>query len=234
MDHCLPRARVFAAGGGDGGLALAAGGFLPPEWLIPLEWPREARPVKERAHRDTSGTAELFTDAYRTHAASLLAYLRSQGVDDPEAVTQDVFVALYPRLESLSGGQDGLRALLFTIAHARVVDHHRRRSRVPAAVAYDPIADTRSTPSAEDDVVRGATGVAELLGRLTPEYREVIALRILAELTIEEVAQIMGRTPGAIKQLQRRALIALRREVAGDEERAAVAGAPIHEREGAR
>ncbi|MGH1523916.1 RNA polymerase sigma factor [Leifsonia sp. L25] len=178
--------------------------------------------MKDHAHRDTGGTAALFTDAYRTHAASLLAYLRSQGVDDPEAVTQDVFVALYPRLESLSGGMDGLRALLFTIAHARVVDHHRRRSRVPVAVAYDPLTDTRSTPSAEDDVVHGDTGVAELLNRLTPEYRDVIALRILAELTIEEVARIMGRSPGAIKQLQRRALLALRREVAGGDDAAAL------------
>ncbi|WP_434316491.1 RNA polymerase sigma factor [Leifsonia sp. P73] len=226
MDHCLPRARVLAAGGGDGGIALrSAVGLLPSEWLVPLEWPREARPVKERAHRDTGGTAVLFTDAYRTHAASLLAYLRSQGVDDPEAVTQDVFVALYPRLESLSGGRDGLRALLFTIAHARVVDHHRRRSRVPAAVAYDPLTDTRSTPSAEDDVVHGETGVAELLGRLTPEYRDVIALRILAELSIEEVAGIMGRSPGAVKQLQRRALLALRREVASDDQAAALVDA---------
>ncbi|MEN2739843.1 sigma-70 family RNA polymerase sigma factor [Microbacterium sp. X-17] len=181
--------------------------------------------MKERAHRDTGGTAVLFTDAYRTHAASLLAYLRSQGVDDPEAVTQDVFVALYPRLESLSGGRDGLRALLFTIAHARVVDHHRRRSRVPVAVAYDPLTDTRSTPSAEDDVVHGDTGVAELLARLTPEYRDVVALRVLADLSVEEVAGIMGRTPGAVKQLQRRALLALRREVASDDEAAALVDA---------
>ena len=136
----------------------------------------------------------------------------------------------------MSGGRDGLRALLFTIAHARVVDHHRRRSRAPVAVAYDPLTDTRSTPSAEDGVVHD-TGVAELLARLTPEYREVIALRILAELTIEEVARIMDRSPGAVKQLQRRALIALRREVAGDAEAVAVAGpvgAPTGEREGVR
>lgn len=171
--------------------------------------------MDDHAQRDS--TAALFTDAYRTHAASVLAYLRSQGVDDPEAVTQDVFLALYPRLDALSGGRDGLRALLFTIAHARVVDHHRRRSRVPAPIAYDPLTDTRSTPSAEDHVVHGDTGVAELLSRLTPEYRDVIALRILAELTIDEVAGIMGRSSGAIKQLQRRALIALRREVADDE-----------------
>lgn len=161
-------------------------------------------------------SAQVFTEAYRAHAASLLAYLRSQGVDDPEAVTQDVFVAVYPRLKTLSGGSDGLRALLFTIAHARVVDHHRRRSRTPLKVEYDPLADPRSTPSAEDHVIRGELGVGQLLAVLNPEHQEVIALRILGELTIEEVAQIMGRSAGAIKQLQRRALIALRREAGLD------------------
>ena len=167
---------------------------------------------------DARSSAASFTDAYRSLAAPVLAYLRSQGVDDPEAVAQDVFVALYPRLDGLTGGPDGLRALIFSIAHARVVDHHRRRARMPASVEYDPRTDTRSAPSAEDDVVRGATGVGDLIGRLAPEYRDVVALRIVAELTIDEVAQIMGRSPGAVKQLQRRALIALRRELAVDVE----------------
>jgi RNA polymerase sigma-70 factor (ECF subfamily) len=98
-------------------------------------------------------------------------------------------------------------------------------------VAYDPRTDTRSTPSAEDDV-HGAVGVVELLGRLAPEHREVIALRVLADLTIEEVARIMGRSPGAVKQLQRRALIALRREVAP--ETTPDETAPAREREEAR
>src|SRR6185312_15012285 len=98
MDHRLPWARARAAGGGDGGASMSVG-LLPAEWLVPLEWPREARPVKEHARRGASGPALVFADAYRTHAASLLAYLRSQGVEDPEAVTQDVFVALYPRLD---------------------------------------------------------------------------------------------------------------------------------------
>jgi RNA polymerase sigma-70 factor (ECF subfamily) len=189
--------------------------------------------------------AAIFTEAYRAHAASLLAYLRSQGVEDPEAVTQDVFIAAYPRLATLSGGGDGLRALLFTIAHARVVDHHRRRSRTPQRVEYDPLADPRRSPSAEDRVVRGELGVGQLLAGLNPEYQEVIALRILGELTIDEVAQIMGRSAGAIKQLQRRALIALRREFgldgdagtaieAGTDRGPAVTGRPPAETEEAR
>ncbi|WP_241704671.1 RNA polymerase sigma factor [Leifsonia shinshuensis] len=177
-----------------------------------------AASVDAAARDDAGSTAAVFTDAYRALAAPVLAYLRSQGVEDPEAVTQDVFVALYPRLDTLTGGGDGLRTLVFSIAHARVVDHHRRRARAPEPVEYDPRTDSRSAPSAEDDVVGGATGVGQLIERLAPEYRDVIALRILAELTIDEVAQLLGRSPGAVKQLQRRALIALRRELAVEAE----------------
>jgi RNA polymerase sigma factor (sigma-70 family) len=209
MDHCLPHARALAAG---------SGGAVALEWrLVTARWSSRAATAGDAAS-DRAGSAALFTDAYRTLAAPVLAYLRSQGVEDPEAVTQDVFVALYPRLDALTRGRDGLRTLVFSIAHARVVDHHRRRARVPEAVAYDPRTDTRSAPSAEDDVVRGETGVGQLIERLAPEYRDVIALRILAELTIDEVAQLLGRSQGAVKQLQRRALIALRRELAVEAE----------------
>ncbi len=160
----------------------------------------------------------LFTLAYRQHAAAVLAYLRSQGVEDPEAVTQDTFVALHPRLTSLSGGAAGLRTLIFSIAHARVVDHRRHRARVPLPVEYDPATDTRVTPSAEDHVVNDLSGPFALLAPLLPEHREVLALRVIADLSIDETARIMNRTPGAIKQLQRRALAALREHVALDAE----------------
>lgn len=174
--------------------------------------------MKDPAQREDRSPAAVFTEAYRAHAGTVLGYLGSQGVEDPEAVTQEVFLSLYPRLRTLSGGKEGLRALLFSIAHARVVDHHRRRARTPASVEYDPLDDPRVTPSAEDHVLTGATGASQLLSGLRPEYRQVIALRILGELTIDEVAEVLGRSPGAVKQLQRRALIALRNELDHDQE----------------
>jgi RNA polymerase sigma-70 factor (ECF subfamily) len=152
----------------------------------------------------------LFTRAYRELSPMVVGYLRARGVDDPEAVSQDVFLALYPRLGDLHGGFEGLRTLVFSIAHARAVDHHRFRSRVPAGVEYDPEHDRRTTPSAEEHALGGSTGVVAMLATLRPEYREVLALRIVADLSLEVTAEIMGRTTGAVKQLQRRALLALR------------------------
>lgn len=164
--------------------------------------------------RESSDATALFTDAYREFSGSVCGYLRARGVDDPEAVTQDVYLALYPRLPDVHGGMAGIRTLLFTIAHARLVDHHRSRSRSPQHVEYDPETDQRTSASAEQDALDGEMGIVGVLGTLSDEYREVLALRIVADLSLETVAEIMQRSIGAVKQLQRRALLALKSELA--------------------
>lgn len=57
----------------------------------------------------------------------------------------------------------------------------------------------------------GSENVKTLLGTLQHDQQEVLALRIVADLSLEATAEIMGKTPGAIKQLQRRALCRLRK-----------------------
>jgi RNA polymerase sigma factor (sigma-70 family) len=157
---------------------------------------------------DTAGTdpAVLFSAVYRTFSGAVLGYLRARGVDDPEAVTQDVFLAFFPKVDSLTGGLPGAKSLLFSIAHARMVDHYRRLERRPGLASYDPLQDSRSTASAEDQVLGQNGGAAALLEGLADDHREVLALRVVADLSIEQVAVIMGKSQGAIKQLQRRAL----------------------------
>jgi RNA polymerase sigma-70 factor, ECF subfamily len=159
--------------------------------------------------------ASLFTIVYRSLSRAVAGYLRAGGVDDPEAVTHDVFLALYPKLRSVHGGAEGLRVLVFSIAHARLVDHHRRRGRTAAPVEYDPGRDDRLSASAEDLVVDGdaeANALAMLAG-LSEDHREVLRLRIIAELSVNDVAAIMQKSPGAIMQLQHRALASLRKQL---------------------
>jgi RNA polymerase sigma-70 factor, ECF subfamily len=153
---------------------------------------------------------------YEALAPSVYGYLRAKGVEDAEGVTSDVFVALLPQIERVTGGAAGLRKLTFTIAHARMVDDHRNRARLPASIAYEPADDTRTVGSAEDDAADGlATArVRAVLDLLPEDQREVLTLRVIADLTIEQVAAVMGRTPGAVKQLQRRGMIAVRKAVA--------------------
>lgn len=155
----------------------------------------------------TAGTdpAELFGAAYRSFAGPVQGYLRARGVDDPEAVTQDVFLAFYPKIGALTGGLQGAKSLLFSIAHARMVDYYRRLERRPQLNPYDPEQDARTTPSAEHAVELQGSAAAMLDG-LSEEHQEVLALRVVADLSIEQVADIMGKSTGAVKQLQRRAL----------------------------
>jgi RNA polymerase sigma-70 factor (ECF subfamily) len=150
--------------------------------------------------------AVLFGVAYRSFAGPVQGYLKARGVDDPEAVTQDVFLAFYPKIDGLSGGLQGAKSLIFSIAHARMVDHYRRLERRPQLTAYDPEQDARTTPSAEDHAVELTGGAAAMLAGLSDEHQEVLALRVVADLSIDQVAAIMGKSAGAIKQLQRRAL----------------------------
>ena len=156
--------------------------------------------------------ALFFTAAYNSFSGQVRGYLQARGVHDPEAVTQDVFLALYPKIPSLHGGLQGAKSLLFSIAHARLVDHYRKREREPAFSSFEPELDDRRAPSAEAQAFGHGEGlgVTELLAGLRDDYREVLALRVVADLSLEETAATMGKTQGAVKQLQRRALHALR------------------------
>ncbi|MHC6593202.1 RNA polymerase sigma factor [Arthrobacter sp. C152] len=155
----------------------------------------------------------FFSVVYSELAPGVLSYLRSRDVEDPEGLTQEVFLALYPKLGDVSGGMKGMKSLAFSIAHARYVDEHRRRLKAPPTTGYDPAADSRCSDSAEDELlaVESSASVRSLLNSLQRDQQEVIALRVVADLSVEATAEIMGKSPGAVKQLQRRALCRLRK-----------------------
>ena len=163
-----------------------------------------------------AGDADATGRIYAALAPAVLGYLRAHGVADAEAVMQDVFVSLIPRVPAITGGVEGVRRLVFTIARARMVDAIRTRSRRPSELSYEPELDSRTVSSAED-VAQGGLSLAEVrdvLAALPAEQAEVLTLRVIADLSIEQVAAVMGRSPGAVKQLQRRALIGVRQRLA--------------------
>jgi RNA polymerase sigma-70 factor (ECF subfamily) len=155
---------------------------------------------------------------YDALAPQVHGYLRARGAAEPEELTSDVFLTVFGKLPSLTGGVNGLRTFTFSVAHARLVDALRKQNRRPADLPYEPVRDTRRSPSAEDTAEEAASAdrAATLLARLPDDQRTVLALRIIAELSLEEVAETIGRSQGAVKQLQRRALIALKGELAAD------------------
>ena len=159
-----------------------------------------------------SGDPDAFRQVYESLSPRVLGYLRSRGVEDPEGMVSEVFLAVHPRLPALSGGSAGLRTLVFSVAHARAVDDARRRSRRPASFSYEPEYDDRVTGSAEQLAVQSleAERAMELMRELNEDQRAVVTLRIVGDLSLEQTAQVTGKTVAAVKQLQRRGLVRLR------------------------
>jgi RNA polymerase sigma-70 factor, ECF subfamily len=166
-----------------------------------------------------SGDAEAFRQLYAVLSPRVLGYLRSRGVEDPESMVSEVFLAVHPRLPELSGGSAGLHTLVFSVAHARAVDDARRRSRRPTSFSYDPEYDDRVTGSAEQIAVESleAERAVSLMQELNEDQRTVVTLRIIGDLSLEQTAEVTGKTVASVKQLQRRGLVRLRSLMATSE-----------------
>ena len=166
-----------------------------------------------------SSTCWACTRIYQWLAPAVAGYLRAQGADDPDDLTSEVFLRVFSGCRSFSGDEAQFRAWVFTIAHSRLVDARRAQGRTPeVGVLEDECRDGRcpTTAGAEDEALDrlSVDGVHQLLDALTTDQRNVVALRIVGQLSVEEVAAALDKPPGAVKALQRRALATLRRRLA--------------------
>jgi RNA polymerase sigma-70 factor (ECF subfamily) len=139
-------------------------------------------------------------DVFRRYAAGVHNYLRAAGATDSEDLLSEVFVDVLRSLERFQGDDDALRRWVFTIAHHRLVDDHRRRARRRRLLLTQ-----RGPRVAPPDEPLDPALVAAL-DALTPDQREVVVLRFVADLSLETVAAMTNRAEGAVKSLQHRAL----------------------------
>jgi RNA polymerase sigma factor (sigma-70 family) len=163
-------------------------------------------------HGDEGAWAEIFRDL----APLVLGYLRSNNAPDPEDTLGEAFLQVARDIERFEGDQRRFRAWVFTIAHHRLIDSRRHAARRPVEpVAEPPEPSEGAEDAAEEALARiGADEVRRVLAGLTEEQRAVLMLRVIGDLTIDEVARAIGKRPGAVKALQRRGLAAARRELA--------------------
>ncbi|HVE28227.1 MAG TPA: sigma-70 family RNA polymerase sigma factor [Sporichthya sp.] len=164
-----------------------------------------------------AGSRAAFGALWEAFSPVVAGYVRGRGVREPDDVTSEIFLAAFQRLPAFTGDGAAFRRWLFTIAHHRAADEVRARSRRPVEAEYDPDRDLRKDAAAEEVALANAAGseVLALLSTLSPEQREVVLLRIVADLPVADVAQILSRSPEAVRQLQVRALNRLRRQFPG-------------------
>jgi RNA polymerase sigma-70 factor (ECF subfamily) len=163
-----------------------------------------------------TGAEWAWASLYRDLTPNLLRYLKARGADDPENTMGEVFVLLVRKLHGFQGGESEFRAWLFTIARNRLVDEARSRQRRPTVRL--PLDWVASSTGVDDRDIETSSAVPrhlkEVLDHLTPEQRDVLFLRVLAELTLEETAQVLGKTTGSVKRLQARGFKSLRQKIA--------------------
>jgi RNA polymerase sigma-70 factor (ECF subfamily) len=155
--------------------------------------------------RAAAGDREALAVLWRGHQPGLLRYLRGMSVRLADDVASQVWLEAARSLHRFEGGDKDLRRWLFTIARRRMIDAYRvegrRReeptARLPEAAAIDPT----------EDLVDEVTGPASAaLRRLAPGQAEIVLLRVVGGFSVDEVAEITGKSPGAVRVTAHRAL----------------------------
>lgn len=154
-----------------------------------------------------------FSRLFDAYARSVARYARLHGARDPDDVVNEAFLGVFSGIAHFRGGESEFRSWLFTIAHRRLIDAHRKATRRPQLSDEEPRASAAG--DVEDDALAaiGTQRVEEMVRVLPPDQRDVLLLRVVADLTVDQVAEALGKSPGAVKALQRRGLAALRREM---------------------
>jgi RNA polymerase sigma-70 factor (ECF subfamily) len=153
-----------------------------------------------------AGDPEALGELYRTIHPPVFRYLRVREPSEAEDLASDVWLDIASGLAGFEGDERGFRAWVFTIARRRVIDTRRRRGRrteLPLEDRHDAAVDD---VEAEALTELATTEALAAIGRLPEEQADVVLLRVLAGLSTEEVAAIVGKRPGNVRVLQHRAL----------------------------
>ena len=160
------------------------------------------------------GDQQAFATLYEQYRPLVFRFLRRRLEGSEEVVedlTEDVFVKLYEKLDRYVERGLPFTAWLYRIAHNQLVDYLRTLPR-QTAQPLDAVADVpeRQTTSEYSSVLDRQT-LEPALARLTPEQRQAVEFRFLQGMSVAETAAAMGRSEEAVKKLQARALVNLRR-----------------------
>ena len=166
-----------------------------------------------------SGDGAAFAELYDRYVDQTFGYIyrRVGHRQTAEDLTSDVFLRAFRRLSTFEWQGVDLGAWIMTIARNRVHDHFKSaRFRMERAVDVTPEDADRSVTDNPERVAVGrdmARALGAALENLKDDHREVIELRFVHDRSVSDTAEIMGRTVGATKALQYRALKALADEV---------------------
>lgn len=202
-----------------GGLAAAGPGQSSPTGLPRARWCGTLADAMEMQTGDLgwalvrarAGDETGFLTLWRSLHPRLLRYLRVVGCDDPDDVASETWLQVVRDLHRFDGDEESFRHWLFSVGRHRAIDAARARSRrrtSPVSHGLDGLADGQTV---EDQVLDGMSvrQAVALLAGLSADQAEAVALRVIAGLDTPAVAQILGKSSGAVRVALHRGLRAL-------------------------
>ncbi len=150
------------------------------------------------------GDGEALGRIFRRHSSQLVRYLRGLGVRHADDIAGQVWLEVSKGIARFSGDDDGLRRWLFTIARRRMIDSYRRECSRPEELFENPVLLATSPPA--DASLERLEWAEDILRQLPPQQAEVVLLRTVAGFSVDEVAAMIDKSPGAVRVLAHRGL----------------------------
>lgn len=160
---------------------------------------------------DLDALAEIH-DTYYTPIFRYIAF-RVSDRDVAEDLTSEVFTRLLSALRDKNAPQNTLRGWLYGVAARVVSDYHRKQYRAPEVELNDTMVSPEHNPLEAVEALMAHEDLKQALQQLTEDQQHVLGLRFGYDMSVQEVARVLGKTEGAIKQLQARAIAALTRKL---------------------
>jgi RNA polymerase sigma-70 factor (ECF subfamily) len=172
--------------------------------------------VRGLVERAQQGDRDALEELYLIHFDRIYGYLHMSvgNRHDAEDLTTQTFVKMLESIGRFKWQSAPFSAWLFRIAHNLAMDHFRARRRwQPEEEVPEPHGSEE--PSAEAVAMHsiGRQSMLEMIETLSPEQQQVLTLKFVFNFSNADVATILGKTEGAIKSLQHRALASLQKQV---------------------
>jgi RNA polymerase sigma-70 factor (ECF subfamily) len=176
--------------------------------------------IRDLVARAQEGDRDALEELYLLHFDRIYSYLHLSvgNRHDAEDLTTQTFLKMLESVKRFRWQSAPFSAWLFRIAHNLAMDHFRASRRwQPEEEVPEPPGETE--PSAELAAFQsiGRQSMLELIEGLSQEQKQVLTLKFVFNLPNSEVATILGKTEGAIKSLQHRALVSLQKQLSTED-----------------
>ena len=174
---------------------------------------RKREQEHELIRRAQEGDKQAIGELYRANVDVIYRYVWARVRDDSlaEDLTAQVFLKALEGLPTYQPSGKPFVAWLYRIAYARIVDHWRKLERRVEVPLEETLPAREPRPQELLEFEADWVMAMELLAQLTDDQQDVVILRFIGEMSLADIAQTVGKTVGATKALQYRALATLAR-----------------------